>query len=784
MSLKVKRACVLGAGVMGAQIATHLAACGIRTYLLDLESSELPQDPKRAAMVKNNPRSQRALLALEDLKKLKPSPIASLKHLDGIICGNFADDMSVIADCDWVIEAVIERLDIKKSIHAKIQQYVRPGVPVSTNTSGIPLKKICEDLPESYQSQFLGSHFFNPPRYMNLLEMIPHENTDPKLFNDICTFANEIVGKGIVRACDTINFIGNRIGVLGIMSAFKNQGDLNIETIDALTGPLIGRPKSATFRTVDVVGLDTFAHVAKNVYDLVKDDPMHAHFAMPEWVTKLAEGGFIGQKSKLGGFYKKDKTGILAYRPATAEHAEQVVADIPWLKEAKKHKDLAARLGFIFDLAPKDPYANFLWQLHSDVFSYSASLLEEIAAGSPCAVDDALRWGFNWELGPFELWQKMGVNKITQMLKESGRPLPSWLNEKTMFYNEVSEFIQPKQKAQALKKPEYPLPATPGTQRVIGNESASLVDIGDGIACLSFHSKMNTLNAQIFEVFQQSIAAVSTNFDGLIIANDADNFSAGADLSLIGAAIEAKDWQKIDDIIRNFQGCVQMLKYAPFPSVAAIQGLVLGGGCEVALHAGQIIAANQSFVGLVEVGVGLIPAGGGTKELALRAYESVPEGEDATAFLKRAFLLIGMAQVSTSGFEAIENGLLPNSSQVSISKEHLTRRAKALCQAQLAVGYKPPVPRTRIKVLGDPGIQTFRMMLYNMVEGLQISAYDAEIATKVATVLCGGEIDRGSVVSEQYLLELERRCFVELCQQEKTKDRITHMLKTGKPLRN
>jgi 3-hydroxyacyl-CoA dehydrogenase len=757
-----------------------------------------------AKAIGKNFRSTRSILAIENLKSLKPSPLTSPNILQNIIPGNFDDDFSVVADADWVIEAVIERLDIKKSLHKRISEVVKPNVPVTTNTSGIPLAKICEDLNEFYQKTFFGTHFFNPPRYMNLLEIIPHAGSDEKLVHDLAHWISERLGKGIVYAKDTINFIANRIGVLSMQATMKHLADfkINFETVDALTGPLIGHPKSATMRTMDVVGLDTFAHVAKNVLDTQKNDPFYDYFKAPAWLAKLIEKGHLGQKTGAkGGAYRKEGKDILVYRPETETYVAQDPKTYPWVAEAEKIKDTFSRLKFIF--SQKDDGAEFIWRVHRDIFSYSALLLEEIAHGLPLALDDAMRWGFNWEWGPFQLWQGVGFDDILARMKKDGAKLPAWAKPGLEFYTPAPTSIQwqitgpqkqlkmPQAKPVEVEKKSYqyflPKFQNKEDRRVVAsNKSASLVDLGDGIACLTFHSKMNTLNDDIIELTQKAVATTQEHFNGLVIGNEGDNFSAGAYLVSFVELIEKKDFKKIDEVIRAFQGTMQLIKFAPFPSVSCPHGLTLGGGCEISLHATRQLLANDTFAGLVEMGVGLIPAGGGTKELALRCYDtmSVSENGDPMSFLSRAFLLIGMGRVSTSGMEAIEMGLYPKTAQVSISKEHQIDRAKGMIKQMLSLGYAAPLPRLNIKAVGDPGIQTFKLMLYNMVEAKQISAYDAFIGEKVATVLCGGAVDAGTIVTEQYLLELERRAFVDLCREEKTKERIVGMLKTGKPVRN
>ncbi|SME96919.1 3-hydroxyacyl-CoA dehydrogenase/enoyl-CoA hydratase family protein [Pseudobacteriovorax antillogorgiicola] len=807
MALKIKKAAVLGAGVMGAQIAAHLAAAGVQTHLLDLSSDKAPEDKKLAKAVGKNFRSTPAILAIENLKKLKPAPLVSPSVLPNIIPGNFDDDMSVLADCDWVIEAVIERIDIKKSMLKKIAEYARTDVPITSNTSGLSMAKMCEDMDDSFQARFFGTHFFNPPRYMKLLEIVPHAKNNMEMVDELSAWIKERLGKGIVYTNDTINFIANRIGVFNMQSSLKHMEDLglNVETVDALTGKLMGRPPSATLRTMDVVGIDTFAHVARNVYDYAPEDPYRDWFLPPKWISELIEKGHLGQKSGSKGAYMKTKDGgktkILAYRPESGDYVEQAPTLSPWMAEAKKMPDTIERLKFV--LKQDDNNAQFLWRILRDSMAYSAILLEEIANNQPLAVDNSIKWGFNWEWGPFQLWQALGHDEILDRMESDGVKLPDWVKKGIEFYKPMpnstewhmegpqSQFMGKQGSHGEIPKEEhlYYLPRfqNPKDKRVVlSSKNASLVDIGDGVACLTFHSKMNALNSDICEQTIKAVEKVQADFDGLVIGNDGEVFSAGADLREVIGACKEKKFEELDGFLRRFQGAVQMIKYAPFPSVSCPQGLVLGGGCEVSLHASRQLVANDTFAGLVEVGVGLIPGGGGTKELALRAYKQMDLTEmgDPMPFLQRAFMLIGMARTSTSGQEAIEMGLYPQTAEVIISRDHQIDRAKKMVLEMFGRGYMPPIPAQGIKVVGDPGIQTFKMMLYNMVQGRQISEYDAFIGEKVATVLCGGEIDGGQRVNEQYFLDLERRVFLELCTEQKTQDRIEHMLKTGKPLRN
>lgn len=807
MTLKIQKAAVLGAGVMGAQIAAHLAAAGIRTHLLDLPSDKEPTDPKLKKIVGKNYRSTPAIMAIENLKKLKPSPLVSGSILANIVPGNFEDDMSVLSEVDWVIEAVVERLEIKKSMLARIAEYTQPHVPVTTNTSGLLMSKMAEDLDETFHQRFFGTHFFNPPRYMKLVEIIPHEQTNPELMHSLVAWIEKRLGKGIVYANDTINFIGNRIGVFNIQATMHHMADLglNIETVDALTGKLVGRPSSATFRTMDVVGIDTFVHVAKNVYDYDKDDPYRDWFATPSWIKSLVDQGHLGQKSGSVGAYKKTKdekgkTKILAYRLDSNTYEEQSPELYPWMAGLKKEPSSLARIKTI--IAQKDKGGEFVWKVLRDTMAYSALLLDQIANGKPLELDNAIKWGFNWEWGPFQIWQALGYDETLERMKAEGVKLPEWCKPGLKFYTPEpgsigwhmhgvqSQFDSKKQTTSEVPKGEhnYYLPKFQNKEDkrvVLSNGNISLVDIGNDVASLVFHSKMNAINTEMIDLTLKSIDVVKKRFAGLVIGNDGDVFSAGADLKQIIGGIQQERFDDVDALLRGFQGALQAIKYAPFPSVSCPQGLTLGGGCEFSLHTSTQILANDTFAGLVEVGVGLLPAGGGTKELAVRAYEmmDLTERGDPMPFLQRAFMLIGMGRTSTSGREAIEMSLYPQKATYVMSREHQVDYAKNLVLNMADQGYMAPIPRS-YKVAGDPGIQTFGLMLYNMVEAQQISAHDALIGKKIATILCGGEVDANTSVTEDYFLALERKLFIELCKEPKTQARIEHMLKTGKPLRN
>lgn len=811
MTLRIERAAVLGAGVMGAQIAAHLAAAGVRTHLLDLTADGPPPDAALAKRLGKSFRSWRAVASLESLKTLKPSPLMSASVLGLIVPGNFDDDMSVLSECDWVIEVVAERLEIKEKMLARMGEVVRPGVPITTNTSGILLKQMSHALPESHRAYYFGTHFFNPPRYMKLLEIIPGPDTDPKIMADLSRWIEARLGKGIVEAHDTINFIANRVGTLSLQATLKHMADLKLDiaTVDALTGKLMGRPSSATFRTLDVVGLDTYSHVAGNVRRMAPQDPFISYYELPQWLQEMIQRGHLGQKGQGLGCYQKvkgpgGKSEIHAFDVGGGSYRLMEPEKFAWMDEAAREGSVVERLRKIF--THQDRGALLIWRSLRDTWAYAATLCEEIAGGRPLSIDRALQWGFNWELGPFALWQGLGVAAIRRRMEEEGVTLPKTLGKVDAFYEfesapESADLANPARqwrfgrdggRMEPIVYPvqKTPLPKGPGSKdrRVVKSEaSGSLVDLGDGVACLVFHSKMNALGEASLALVQDAVQRVRRDFAGMVIANEGEHFSAGANLKEMLAMIESKDWDGIDRMIRNFQGALQLVKFAPFPTVACPHGLTLGGGCEVALQTDRQLLAAETYMGLVEVGVGLLPAGGGTKELALRAYDYASMGErcDPMPFLQRAFGLIGMAKTSTSGHEAIEMGLMSaKTADVSLSRDHQVARAKGMVLERVGRGYVPAVPRADVKVVGDPGLQTFRMALYNMVEGRQISEHDAWIGERIARVLCGGDVDAGTSVDEAHLLLLERQAFVELCRHEKSQARIAHMLKTGKPLRN
>lgn len=792
---------------MGAQIAAMLADMGIDVHLLDLKTTD-----------QGHP-SQRAIMAIKGLTKMKPPPLMSEQSARRITPGNFTDDMSCVAQCDWVIEAVTEDLAIKKSIHAQIAKYKKPHVPVSTNTSGIPLRQISEDFSQEYLDTFMAVHFFNPPRYMKLVEVISG-GREGELFSEVSSWCLNQLGKDVVYAYDTINFVANRIGVFSLCSIIHHAQELglNPETVDSLTGKLMGRPSSATYRTMDVVGLDTAAAVAMNVFRQVPDDPYHSYYQLPGWVNQLIEKGCCGQKSGHRGVYEKSKdahgkTQIKSYDAQTDAYVMPAPATFPWMAEAAQIPDVVKRLDFV--ISHDDAGAQLVWRALKDVFSYAALLLVEIA-GSHCSnVDQAMTSGFNWEIGVFKLWQGLGVNKITQRMLADGAPLPEWLTQKLATEPDFGFFkpdpftvawqLAPVMGRQLMEwspdQDEYVPMISVNVDRVpllnhsgkdvdprtlAVNDAATLLQLGAREYLLNFHTKMNAINADLLSMIQQSVVMAVEQADVLILANHGKAFSAGADLQMLLQLIRHNKFAEIDQMLQDFQSSMQLLKYSPVVTIAASHGLALGGGCEVTLHTDLRHIYAESYVGLVEAGVGLIPAAGGTKELALRCYKLAAKYQaDPMIFLKPIFELVAMAKVSTSAAHAIELGYYEeHTTTIAFDRRGQIEAARALGLAASGRRYSPPQQAAGVQVAGEPGFETFKMMIYNMLEGKMISAHDALVAEKLAFVLCGGDLPQHTKVDEAWFLDLERKVFIELCQEQKTEDRVAYMLKHGKPLRN
>ena len=787
-NLLVRRAAVLGAGVMGAQIAAHLTNAGVDTVLFDLAAKEGPADGI-------------VLKAIANLGKLSPAPLASKALAEAIVPGNYDTSLEQLRGCDLIIEAIAERMDWKQDLYKKIAPFVNEHAILASNTSGLGINKLADVLPEQLRHRFCGVHFFNPPRYMHLAELIPAKTTDQAVLEGLESFLTTCLGKGVVYAKDTPNFIGNRIGVFSILSVIHHtqQSGLGFDEVDALTGPLLGRPKSATYRTSDVVGLDTMAHVIKTMQDLLPDDPWHPYFGQPEWLQALIAKGALGQKSGAGIFRKVGKDIVVLdlakqdYRPADRVAAPEVVEILKIRNPAEKFAQLRASA---------HPQAQFLWACFRDLFHYTAYHLADIA-DTARDVDQAIRWGYGWKLGPFETWQAAGWKQVAQWVAEdiaagkamSSAPLPAWVLDGRDGVHGPTGSFSPAKGADVARSanPVYQRQRFPDPligerfaqgETVYENDGVRLWHDGDGIAVCSFKTKMHTVNDHVLNGLQEAIAIAERDFKGMVIWQPKEPFSAGADLSGALGLLVAGDLKGFEAMVANFQATSQRIKYSLVPVVGAVRGLALGGGCEFQMHTARTVAHLESYIGLVEAGVGLLPAGGGLKEFAVRAAQAAGAGGDVFAQLRPLFENVAMAKVSASAQEAKDLGLLRKDDVICFHAHELLYIAKQQALALAESGYRPPMPGRRVQVAGNVGIATFKMMLVNMLEGRFISEHDYEIASRIATVVCGGDVDRGSVVDEEWLIRLEREHFVALAQMPKTQARIKHMLETGKPLRN
>jgi 3-hydroxyacyl-CoA dehydrogenase len=775
----IRRLVVLGAGTMGAQLAAHAVAQGLEVVLLDLPSPA----PDRSALARRG---------IEALKKARPSPLHLPEHAALIRPGNFEDDWSRLADADWVFEAVVEDVEVKRQLLARVAAAVKPAAIVTTNTSGLGIATMTSLLPLAFRRRFLGTHFFNPPRYLKLLETIPGPDTDPGVVDAISAFSDEVLGKGVVRAKDTPSFIANRVGSYAFGQAIRamQELDLTIEDVDYLTGPAIGRAKSATFRTADIAGVDVCVKVWSNLYDAVPDDPERQVFRTPEFMRTMVERGWLGEKRGVG-FYRKEGQQILALDWKTLEHHERRKAKFASVEAAQHVEDVPARLRQI--LGAKDGAAQFLDRVLSSTCLYAASLVPEMS-DDVVAVDRALEWGYAWGQGPFRLLDALGVAAVAERATAQGRAIPPLVGALRAAGRD--RFYETKEGTTTVFGPSgaLPLPDRPGVVDLAAvksrgglrkkNAGASLVDLGDGCALVEFHSKMNALGSDAIGMLQAAVKEARAHFDALVIGNRGEHFSAGANLMLVLLAAQEGEWDELDLTVRQFQRANMGLKYAEVPVVAAPFGLTLGGGCEVCLHCDRVRASAETYMGLVELGVGLVPAGGGAKELALRALDrgAGVEGADPFPFLRRAFDLIAFARVSTSGAEAHRMFLTPADS-LSPNPDRLIGDAKQVALGLARAGYRPGRPRTDIPALGRPALATFKMLIHNGRRSGLVSEHDALLATRVATILCGGDRSPG-VACEQDLLDLEREAFLSLLGTPKTRERIQHMLKHGRPLRN
>ena len=801
MKRKIRSAAVIGSGVMGGGIAALLAAAGVETHLLDIVPFDLTEDEKKDPAARN--RIVKA--GLDAVIGSRPSLLMQPKDIERITIGNLEDDFDKIAGVDWIVEVVVENLKIKQDLFKRIETVRSKGTIVSSNTSGIPLKAMSEGLSQEFREHFLGTHFFNPVRYMKLLEIIPGEETLPEILEFMADYGERYLGKGIVWAKDTPNFVGNRIGVQGMVKTIQMalEDQMTIPEVDALFGTAMGRPKTAMFKTADLVGLDTLAHVAKNTYDLVVDDDDRDSFVMPEFVNTMIEKGLLGKKSQ-GGFYKTDLTPD--WKPirkvidsANLEYAEFEFASFPCLEEAKKAPSLPEKIKTV--VYGEDRGAQFAWKAVANNLIYAANRIPEIS-DTIVEIDNAMKWGFNFEMGPFETWDAIGLEKSVARMEKDGLAVPAKIkkmleagnisfykteNGKLFYYDFDSEAY----KEQLVSANIVSLASLKSTGNVIKeNASASLIDLGDGVLCLELHTKMNALNREIVEFLPEVQEIVNGTAAGLVIGNQAGGmpgaFSAGANLMDVAVSVKENNFEGIEKMIAGLQYGLLNLKYAPFPVVAAPFGLALGGGCELALAADRSVAHAELYMGLVEIGVGVLPAGGGCLNLWRKFIESVPEAVtemDLAKLFIPVFMSIAMAKVSTSAAEARINGFLGPKDRIVMNRDHLIGEAKKEVLRMLDDGYLPPVKRP-FKVLGQAAQGMVAAQIADMANGQFITEYDAFLARRIAHVISGGDVRDNAFVTDDVILTLERQAFIDLLKEEKTMARIEHMLKTGKPLRN
>ncbi len=802
---RIEKVAVLGAGTMGARIAAHLANAGVPSYLLDM----VPPDADGKA------RNKIAEAGLQAAVKSKPAAFFEPSLARLVTIGNFDDNLAWLAECDWIIEAVVEDLAIKRSLLEKVERVRKAGTIVTTNTSGLPVHKISEGFSDDFRHHWFGTHFFNPPRYMRLLEIIATPDTDRHAMDDLAHFCDVRLGKGIVEAKDVPNFIANRIGTFSALNVMRlmQEMDLSIEEVDTLTGSAVGWPKMGTFRLTDMVGLDILGHVVNNFTTNLRDE--RSDLKLPDFYKSMLERKLLGDKTK-GGFYKKQKgpqgEERLAIDWKTLEYRPRQKPKFPALDMAKNIEETPQRLRTLLGIEgekpnPKDKAGQFLWAILSDLWTYSANRIGEVS-DTIVEIDRAMRMGFNWELGPFELWDAAGVEPTVARMKAEGKPVAENFAKlldsgKKSWYLATPGAPSGRSYFEVIGSAYVTEEVAPGigsvaiTKKSNGvvkkNAGASLIDLGDGVGCIEFHTKMNALGGDIIQMVQQTLkpGGPGDNFDAFVITNDAQHFSAGANIMLLLMAVQEEEWDDVDLMIRQFQGMTQAIKFSPKPVVTAPFGMTLGGGCEIGLHSAARHPHAELYMGLVEVGVGLLPGGGGCKEMTLRAVDAAEsvrpggrgESVEFMEAMKRAFETIAMAKVSTSVNEARNLGFLAPSDEVTMNRDRLLADAKAHA-LELTRSYKPPRPRTDIPAAGESILATLKLGVHLMHQAEYISDHEVKIGNKVAEVLCGGNITQGTPVSEQYLLDLEREAFKSLCGEKKTQERIAFTLKTGKPLRN
>jgi len=807
MKRRIERAVVLGAGTMGSRIAAHLANAGLPCVLLDIVPPNAPPSASSAE------RNKIVLAGLDGARKSKPAAFFTPALVGKISIGNFEDDLARCADADWIVEVVAENLEIKKTLLARVAAVRKPGAIVTTNTSGLPVHLIAEGMSEEFQQHWAGTHFFNPPRYMKLVEVIPGPKTSADVIETIREFCDRRLGKGVVVAKDTPNFIANRIGTFSILNAIRLMGslDMTIEEVDACTGPAVGWPKSATFRTADLVGLDVLVHVVKNIHETAPNDESREMYKVPALIEEMAKRGWLGDKTGQG-FYKKVKgegeKEILTLDTSTMEYRGRQKAKFASLEAGKAIESTRERLRALVEPLLEgqkgDKAQQFIWGGLSEMCLYAARRVPEISE-SVADIDHAMQWGFAWEMGPFEMMDAIGVKAFAAQVQKEGRAVPPAL-EMILASGRKGFYESEKGKTTVFDVSSgaaRPLETPPGviilkaqkdaSREVERNPGASLIDLGDGVVCCEFHAKMNAIGADLIAMLHKGLKRLDTDFDAMVIANQAVNFSVGANLMVVLLAAQEQEWDELHMAVKQFQNINLALKYAPKPVVAAPQGMALGGGCEISLHTAKIQAAAEAYIGLVETGVGLIPGGGGTKEMLIRANEHAAGGEDLDLFhtMKPVFETIAMAKVGTSAEECRELGFLRREDGVSMNRDRLVADAKEAALALVRGGYQPAAAsfqegaqNTQIKVLGEQFLAGAKLVIHMMQRGGFISEYDAHVARKLGNILAGGPLTSPQLVSEQYVLDLEREAFVSLCGEKKTQERIAHTLKTGKPLRN
>ncbi|MGF6846196.1 3-hydroxyacyl-CoA dehydrogenase [Chitinophaga sp. W3I9] len=796
----INKVAVLGSGVMGSRIACHFAGIGVQVLLLDIAPKELNEAEKKKNLPLDSPAVKNRIVndALQAAIKSNPSPVFTKDVIKRIKTGNFTDDMKRLADVDWIIEVVVENLDVKKSVFTQVEQFRKPGTLITSNTSGIPIHLMTEGRSEDFQKHFCGTHFFNPPRYLRLLEIIPTPHTDPAVIDFLMHYGDLFLGKTTVLCKDTPAFIANRVGVFSIMAIFHimQEMGLGIDEIDALTGPVIGRPKSATFRTADVVGIDTLVKVAKGVMENCPQDEAIGIFKIPPFLQKVVENNWLGDKTGQG-FYKKTKGDggskeILTLNLQSMEYGPKQRAKFSSIDAAKPIEDLKQRIKAL--AGASDKAGDFYKQFHAFLFSYVSHRIPEIA-DDLYKVDDAMKAGFGWEIGPFETWDLLGVEASVKLIEEKGLTVAQWVkdmlakgitsfykvdNGKKLYYDVATQTYKP-----LPGEGQFIILENFSNNVVWKNSACNLIDIGDGVVCFDWKTKMNTIGGEVLEGLNKAIDRAEKDFRGLVVGNEGTNFSAGANVGMIFMLAAEQEFDELDMAVRLFQRSTMRLRYSSVPVVVAPHALTLGGGCEMCLHADKVQAAAETYIGLVELGVGLIPGGGGTKEMALRASLEYKEGRIEEEPLKDYFMTVATAKVATSGFEGFDMGVLKKGhDEITMNLSRLIADAKRSVIALADEGYTRPVERTDIKVMGRGALGALLAGVYAMKFGNYISEHDQKVANKLAYVMCGGDLTEASFVSEQYLLDLEREAFLSLCGERKTLERLQSVIKTGKPVRN